>query len=531
MDVASMDVEQMLDKMQDIGDMDDYVEDAREKFENNGGMITSAETKINGYFNSPKKMTSANKKVFFEGGRQISKDYLELIDNNHCPFLYQFFTKNEKFTYKDFYIFATKNYIDLNEKELKFIDDLFHPNNYTHFIFESALQSQHTINDQQFLSLLHKNFSESFEDIYLQNILIKYALNNMHNIGEDNFNILSEKVDLSLSKDNFLEKAIEHKININNKKFFKSFTFKSTELLSNYLDLAVNEKWNNTIIYFCKNLPNVTLHYLKQSKKFDSPENINFERLFLYFNPDQINNSHLNQENLNVVFSKIYNNLSDKNLLTETNLNFMKDLGLGVFKFFEIAYQENPKDIFDIINNTNGVLFNNHHNISFWYYNNISKYNILYNLLDNHEFLNESLQESFNKNFLVHYFNDYSHTQDDKHRLLNYALYNDSFYNLIVESNKLDSEKTNVLIYDLIVSFSNKQIEKSDFIKKLTYFDIPTLENYKTYLDFSLSIIKHLNVNNKEEIKQTFYNVLLNKNMSDKLESEAESRTEKRLKI
>lgn len=530
MDVASMDVEQMLEISDKHVDLDDDIESARESFENNGGVVTSEEIKINGYFNSPKKMSSSHKRTFFEGGMQISQDYLSLIDNDKQPLLYDFFQKNIKFSYKDFYSFATKNYIELNEKELVFINQRFYPNNYTHLIFENALQSQHTINAEQFDSLLKKNFNETFEDIYIQNILIKYALNNFSGIGENKFNTLSEKVDLSLSQDNFLEKAIDNKINITNTKFFKNFTFKSQSILKNYLALAINEQWNKTIIYFCKNLPNISLNYLKESTQFNSVENINFERLFLYFNPDKINDSHLSQENLDIVFNKLYNNLSDKNLLTSDNLDFMKSLGQGVYKFIEIIYQKNPQDINNVIDNTTGVMFNNHNNVGFWNYNNSYNYNILYNLLDNHEFLNESLQDSFNKNFLIHYFNETSNIQEQQ-LLLKYALCDSDFYQLIIQSKAMDHEKSHVLIYDLIVSFSKTEIEKQDFVNNLHCFDIKTLETYKTHLNFSLSIMKHINNDVKDEIRETFYKVFLNKNMLYKLENETEEKKEKRLKI
>lgn len=456
--------------------------------------------------------------------------YLDFINNSQHSTLYDILNSQPTYTYKQFYSLATKNFIKFNEHELSFISKNFSPKQFKHDILNYVITGEEYINRSQFINLLNKEFIEDFNDLYVKGLLAKYALDNFSLITKEEQSQLWQKLDLHLSnnfniKNIFFNKALELNVKITDPIFFKNTDLHNNNELTSYFIMAVNNQWSDNIIYFSKHFPNTCVKYQQRDKDFTTKENVNFERLFLYFNPDKINASHLSSENIDFVFSKLYNNLAEKDLLHVDNSKLVKSLGLGIYKFLEIANTHDEENIDKFLRADNYFLFNQT-NVN-------QRFSNLNSLLINIEKINPHLQESFHRDLLYKYLPEIF--KDLKSTII-YNNSEDSFlFKVLVQESYITSSEKNALIHVLLENFiNNPDSDKTTFFNKLSKFNVDSLENFTGYMEFSLNILKTNSIDSEDSInyvEQTFNKILLNVRLHNKIKSETEEKKEKRPKI
>lgn len=476
---------------------------------------------LNSYF---KPQTISSESSNFPKFTKINSDeYLNKLDSSQYPNLVEIFYSQPEFSYLEFYNVATYHFIKFNELELNFISKNFSPKKYEDSILKNVLAQEHTINRSQFNTLLQKEFIQDFNDLYLKGLLAKYALDNFSTLTLQDQNQLWHKLQLyipqkSFIKDYFFDKALQYNVKITDPLFFKNTDSKNITALTDYVIMAIKNQWSDNIVHFSKRFPNICFKYLGNNKNFKTEENINFERLFLYYNPAKIQHSHLSESDINLVFSKLYQNLQNKDLLSESNANFLKSLDLGLYKFLEVAYQNDP-------DNVDKFLFAKHE----------SGFENLQMLVDNIEKINEKLKQSFEENLLCHYLPKLL-TNNSLQSGIIYNLTDNCFlFNALIKKSYISVEEKTPLIHVLFENYlSNPERNKNDFFNKLNSFPLECLKNFENYLNYSMTIFK-INYHETEDIlieaQQIFNKILLNHKLNDKLENEIESITGKRLKI
>lgn len=484
---------------------------------------SSHEMQLNSYFktnNSKHKYFNSIKKTSFKTSAQTAETYLSFVDVVSTPNLFHFFSTHTDFWFDDFYHFSVNNFMQLTEKEFTFINDYMNPEKHKETILKKIIEDDNIITLKQFKHLLSQDLKKDFNGFYQQNQITKYALENFSTLEKEDKIQLWKKIDLSLSKDLFIQAAINTETKITDISFFQHYYYKADESLTNYFNLAVEKKWSDNIILFCKHFSKIPLAYFNNHFSADTDSAINFERLFLYLNPDKINQSHLDSENINLVFSKITNNLPNQDLLHQDNINFYNTLGLGIYKFIEFAYDKEPDKTNTLLTDSNSSLLNKFNILN----DLIPKNNLLYMLLENIDNINSTLQQSFSDNVLIHFMP----TIFEDKTLINNIVKNfdsDSFlFNTVVTNHaySLDNNLENVLIYNLLKDFIVQSSASTNHAyllsKKIQSFSYSGLENFNPHLKFSLAIIKEehfadeLIINSVEEI---FNKAMLNKKLTN----------------
>lgn len=459
-------------------------------------------------------------------------EYIRLVNEATQPILYEIFNEKSNYTYKQFYTTLIDNFSELNENELKFISKNFSPKKYEETILKIIMDSELTIDRPQFNSLLQKDFIQDFNDLYLKGSLAKYALDNFSTLNKEEQSQLWQQLKLYLPQNSFfktyfLNKAIKDNVKISDSVFFKNIDVNTHLQLPDYFNIAVNNQWSENIIYFSKHFYHICLHYLYKDKDFDTKQNINFERLFFYYNPSKINNSHLSEDNLNLVFSKLYESLDNKNLLSKENSKFLHSLDIGIYKLLEVAYKQNPEHIHDFLYSKNDFLLGSS--------NDSPPVEIIIGLFNNMNKLNTFLQDSFCKNLLDNYLpsilNNSLLQSNIIHRCEEYSF----GFKSLVKEDYISNEKKAALIHVLFENYiNNPDNDNKVFFNKLNCFPLQSLLTFENYLPFTIHILK-LNYKDAEEsidyAEQSFNKILLNAKLNNKLALDTENRQEKRMKI
>lgn len=436
------------------------------------------------------------------GFSAISKD---ILSSEEYPTILSYFNTHTNIVEKDFFIYLCDNFKNLSPSEIKLINKNFDSSSYSDIVFNHIYNKPIEIDENTFNSLLTSHFNYNFSDIFEQHLITNYAISNLASLDKEQTDIIFLKIDFS--KKIFLDKVLKDETPILNKTFWQFFKPEDT-FVKDYLKIVLKNKWYKNLNFFFNEFPDITQYYFDNlSYSYLSKDDKFFEQNFIYKYPPQSHLSHLAPEELQYVFSKKYMNMIDKNLISQTNKDFLFSLRNGIYPFLEYIGKEHPQDVRNLFETRPELLF------SLIEFNNIS--NKAFKL---------DLKQSFCESALTPNIDLILKYKDKTKRLFKENSFIVKF--IAPELDNMEDEESNDLIKLYInASFDQESMNSKKLQDSLNLFSYQSLKKFKSVFEISLTVLdKYYNISKYfVEANEIYNKVVLSKKMTTKLDSEIKS--------
>lgn len=432
----------------------------------------------------------------------------------HFPFLSPYL-KHTQIDKNSFFKFVFDNFNQLNTNELQAINENFLTQEYVNIMFDYVIENKVVIDYDTYKTYLYNKATNPLVEHFQQQLSTYYAIKHAHKIPDSEWKILFEHVYNFEDKHLFKNITFEGKEPIFSKTFFKYFS-ENDQIITSYMQCVVQNNWSENIDFLCRNFSSIVKYYLYDSKHSINQDNTLLEQNYIYHYPSDCTTTKLSYDKLQDVFSKIYQDLPDIDLTSESNFQFLQNLYTGIYYLFDYIAQKEPEKLTNYFEKKPYVIS---------------------------QLLNDLQKKSENvlpPAFIYTFFNnvfmpnvDLVFTQSDTVKKIIISNAENKTTHFLNKNIELFSEKEKqYLIFNTLKSnipvFPG--LDSNKLIVSLQKFSLTSLEIFNQNIDLFLDIIKDT-VNSRDdfpEVKECVNKLIINKKLQEKFSLDTPNKVKQR---